>query len=178
MNSPRNRDFFADIQILYETRVSSPGNARNIIGFIVRSVHGNQYVRNFTRKGRGSVYGRFADIARKDDIVRVPRALAADYFADKNREHEFALSVNKLVVASELPYRAKRRTDRERMAFDKPLGNGYGKYIRLSRKPFYVHFHFVKPFAVNLVRKLGFGYDYAAYEYFVVLFFFNHFVLP
>ena len=69
MNPPRNRDFFADIQILYETRVSSPGNAWNIIGFIIRSVHGNQYVRNFTRKRRGSVYGRFADIARKDDIV-------------------------------------------------------------------------------------------------------------
>jgi len=71
LDSSRNSKSVPHRQILDEASVPAPCDTRNVVGFIIRAVDGDEDIRNLPIERSGAVDGRLANITAQKNAVRV-----------------------------------------------------------------------------------------------------------
>ena len=105
LDSAVQADFVSDGKSGSKSCVSTPCDCRNVVGFVVGTIDGDEQVANFAFERRRAIHGRFAN--ETFDFYCVGDLLVVfAKFSDKDFENEFAMIFDYLIITAKLSYSA------------------------------------------------------------------------
>lgn len=104
LDAPLNQNLCAHVQRSGITGISSPGDAGNIVGFIVHAVYGQHEIADFPAQRGNTNHGRFAEVSFQENVIFILLfCFRRKKFLGEDQDVQLVAPFRKFVISPNLP---------------------------------------------------------------------------